>query len=518
MAQPCDPLTPCQDLDGKLLLQRAVYGPQLAFDPGVTTVGGASTAGSALRAMLHLRFEVKWKGTGLCQGPPTSVMGLAPGEVVTIGLRTRSTRTFSSLVRRAAEKSRATSRSDRQTGPGRAPFGAGGVMGGVFGGLASAVGGGASMAGATGGSLIGQTIGQLAQAQRNIQDAEQEAFDEAIELIPTYVGKFGSFFEDAVGAIGGVVTGAVNGVVGAVTNIAGAAGNAVADLVDNVIGGGGGPAGAGIGAGFAGTVQRISEIINTVDRSESESSLRESTVTTTTETEQTISRTFGNPYLDRSLQLRFIPVYQRFEVTTRIVGGLAGLATVLARPGESAVASPSVGIRSAMFSASAIRATEPAFSAEAMATPRMSSALGISGDAGAESDLRSTMFSSVQKASQASGAAATVRLDQGLSWDRTTSVGNAVHVPLAAADTVTSAWGLQGKVSERVTDAIKRISPESFARLAPASVSVVHVFAGLHVEAVPGSCVLPDIPEHLRVIVPGGTTYAAAPPAPKTDE
>ena len=301
------------------------------------------------------------------------------------------------------------------------------------------------MAGVAGGSLIGQTIGQLTQAQRNIQDAEQEAFDEAIELIPTYVGKFGSFFEDAVGAIGGVVTGAVNGVVGAVTNIAGAAGNAVADLVDNVIGGGGGPAGAGIGAGFAGTVQRISEIINTVDRSESESSLRESTVTTTTENEQTISRTFGNPYLDRSLQLRFIPVYQRFEVTTRIVGGLAGLATVLARPGESAVASPAVGIRSAMFSASAIRATEPAFSADAMAMPRMSSALGVSGDAGAESDLRSTMFSSVQKASQASGAAPAVRLDQGLSWDRTTSVGNAVHVPLAAADTVTSAWGLRGR-------------------------------------------------------------------------
>jgi hypothetical protein len=517
MAQPCDPLTTCQDLDGKLLLQRAVYGPQLAFDPGITTVGGVSTAGSALRAMLHLRFEVTWKATGLCQGPPTSVMGLAPGEVVTIGQRTRSTRTFSSLVRRAAEKSRTTSRSDRQTGPGRAPFGTGGLLGGLVGAAASAVGGGASMAGAAGGSLLGQSIGQLAQAQRNIQDAEQEAFDDAIELIPTYVGKFGSFFEDPLGAIGGVVTGAVSGAIGAVTGIAGAAGNAVADLVDNVIGGGGGPAGAGAGAGFAGTVQRISEIINTVDRSESESSLRESTVTTTTESEQTISRTFGNPYLDRSLQLRFIPVYQRFEVTTRIVGGLAGLATLLPRPGE-AVTSPAVGTRGAMLSANAIRAAEPAFAAEAMATPRISAALSVSGDAGAESDLRSAMFSSVQKASQASGAARAVRLDQGLSWDRTTSVGNAVHVPLAATDIVTSAWGLRGKVSERVTDAIKRISPDSLARLAPASVKVVHVFAGLHVEAVPGSCVLPDIPEHLRVIVPGGTTYAAAPPASPTPD
>jgi hypothetical protein len=36
---------------------------------------------------------------------------------------------------------------------------------------------------------------------------------------------------------------------------------------------------------------------------------------------------------------------------------------------------------------------------------------------------------------------------------------------------------------------------------------VVHVFAGVHVEAVPGNCVLPDIPDHLRVIVPGGTQY-----------
>jgi hypothetical protein len=43
---------------------------------------------------------------------------------------------------------------------------------------------------------------------------------------------------------------------------------------------------------------------------------------------------------------------------------------------------------------------------------------------------------------------------------------------------------------------------------------VVHVFAGLHVEAVPGSCVLPEIPEHLRVVVPGGTTFTPVRLAP----
>jgi hypothetical protein len=73
-------------------------------------------------------------------------------------------------------------------------------------------------------------------------------------------------------------------------------------------------------------------------------------------------------------------------------------------------------------------------------------------------------------------------------------------------------------VSERVTNAITRISSDALALLPPANVRVVHVFAGVHVEAVPGSCVLPDIPEHLRAIVPGATTYAVPPPAPPTPD
>src|SRR5499427_7731751 len=116
MADPCAPLAPCNDLDGKLLMQRSVYGPQLAFDPGTVSLAGLSTRGAALRGVLDLLFEVRWRSTGLCQGPATSVMGLAPGEVVTVGLRTRSTRTFSSLVRDAAESSRSSSHSERDMG------------------------------------------------------------------------------------------------------------------------------------------------------------------------------------------------------------------------------------------------------------------------------------------------------------------------------------------------------------------------------------------------------------------
>jgi len=80
MADPCAPLAPCNDLDGKLLMQRSVYGPQLAFDPGTVPLAGLSTRGAALRGVLDLLFEVRWRSTGLCQGPATSVMGLAPAR------------------------------------------------------------------------------------------------------------------------------------------------------------------------------------------------------------------------------------------------------------------------------------------------------------------------------------------------------------------------------------------------------------------------------------------------------
>jgi hypothetical protein len=444
-------------------------------------------------------------------------MGLAPGEVVTVGLRTRSTRSFSSLMREASEKSLSSSHTDRRTRPaggGTGGGGLGGLIGGIAGALGSVQGAAGNAAGQFAGEL-GQTLGKLAAAQQKQQETAEEAFEDAIELIPKFVGKFGSFLEDAAGAIGGAITGGVaagvGAAVGAVSGIAGAAGNAVADLVDNVVGG---VAGGGAAPGLLGTVQQISEVIDTVERSESESSLRETTVTTTTESEQTITRTFGNPYLDRSLQLRFIPVYQRFEVSTRPVSGIAGLATILAEPDEPAARPPSADRFDNVRAGVAVGATTGAFAATLR--KGVTAAVAAESTAGAASGLRGTMLSSVLKATQASnGVAKSVRLDQGLSWDRTTTLGNAVHVPLSTADVVTKAWGLKGRVTERLQDALTRLRPDAIARLFPQPVvKVVHVFAGLHVEAVPGSCVLPEIPEHLRVVVPGGTTFAPVRLAP----
>ena len=67
------------------------------------------------------------------------------------------------------------------------------------------------------------------------------------------------------------------------------------------------------------------------------------------------------------------------------------------------------------------------------------------------------------------------------------------------------------RTAERLQNALARLTPNRIGRLFPQpNVCAVHVFAGVRMEAVPGSCVLPDIPEHLRVIVPGTTQYHPA--------
>jgi len=131
----CDPLIQCVDLDGRILLQRTVYGPQFAFNADA----GRLATGAGLRPYIDLVLGVRWRSKGLCQGPPTYVMGLAPGEVVSVGIRTRQSRTFSSLVRDASEASRTSSHSHRHTReqvPAQPAAGSGGEGGGGRGGLA----------------------------------------------------------------------------------------------------------------------------------------------------------------------------------------------------------------------------------------------------------------------------------------------------------------------------------------------------------------------------------------------
>jgi hypothetical protein len=471
MPDVCSPLPNCDDLDGRLLLRRAVYGPQLVFDPGPVPLAGLTARGTALRPYLDLFFSVRWVSKGVCLGPISSIMGLAPGERVTVGLRTRRTQSFTSLFRHATESSsvathtrtRTTERIDLE------PDAPGGGSGG-------------------GGSL---------GVVEDILEDLFESVDDVLELSPIFVAAFGSVFEDALGVGGAIVGGAFGGPAGAA--LGGAAGSALGGLIEGALGGGGG-GGAGPGPVLVDTTRRLDEIVDSIERRESQSQLRQTTVSTSTETEQTITRSFSNPYRDRTLQLRFLPAFHRFEVITGIHFARAGLAAVLAEsqlPPRSAARSFAVAAPGPPMSTAIRRAS---FRRVGPATPVAAALDALQADR--DDDALRVPVLELLRRQGAVGGEREATVDRGLSWSAAEARANAVHVPLAEPDVTAKAWGLKAREHDRFVKAVGRLAPEKLRPLLPKPVvRTVHVYAGTHVEAVPGQCLLPDIPDEHRIVV-----------------
>ena len=89
--------------------------------------------------------------------------------------------------------------------------------------------------------------------------------------------------------------------------------------------------GSGVGTINGDTLASIDDILREVERTESQQTLTSVATSLKTITEQRLVRTFTNPYRDRSLELRFSPVFRRFEVKTRLTGARLG---ILLRPGR----------------------------------------------------------------------------------------------------------------------------------------------------------------------------------------
>jgi hypothetical protein len=463
MADLCAPLPDCQNLDGRLLLRRAVYGPQLAFDPGPVPLVGVAARGSALRPFLDLFFSVRWVSKGVCLGPLSSIMGLAPGERVTVGLRTRRTQSFNSLFRQSVESSsvathtrtRITERTDVEPD---APGGGGGGGLGIF---------------------------------DDILEDLFDQVDDVIELSPIFAAAFGSIFE--VG--GAIIGGALGGPIGAA--LGGAAGGAIEDLIGGAVGGGGA---AGPGPVIVDTTRRVDEIVDSVERRESQSQLRQTSVSTTTETEETITRTFSNPYRDRSLELRFVPAFHRFDVITGIHFGRVGLAAVLAEADRPSLTSIRRFAAVAASAPAAAAAPIRAVRSIGPATPTAAALHAVQADRD-EAAVHRPVYELLRRQA-ATGEEGQARVDQGLAWSAAEARGNAVHVPLAEPAVAAKAWGLKAAEAARFTKAVGRLAPEKLRPLIPQPiVRAVHVYAGTHVEAVPGTCLLPDIPDEHRIIV-----------------
>ncbi len=192
---------------------------------------------------------------------------------------------------------------------------------------------------------------------------------------------------------------------------------------------------------------------------------RDETTTTTTGSErtETLVRTFSNPYRDRSLQLRFIPVFRRFEVTTAPTKATVGVAL---HAGAFKQVATSIG---------AVRD-------QSSSTPMLADVL----DHPAHADVQRSLSSML---SPAPGVVA----HRALTWSQAELREDSLLVPLAPAATAAKALGLRGESRSKLVSALGKGVADAISAFRP-HVQSVHLYLGTHIEAVPGGCVLTDLP------------------------
>lgn len=473
----CAPFTLCGDLDGSVLFQRTAYGPPLVSDIRPLPFGSLALQGAAVRPFVDLHFGVRWVPRDLCYGPISSVTTLAPGETVVLATRSEHRTSFTDLVRDSADSSSVSTNTRHDTTTTQGPLGNG----------------------SQDSSQNQQDENQKKliaadQAQQNLERAKQA---DTVELRSMYAAGYGSFLDDLGDAFVAVATGGAS-------LVAGAAAGAVSDLVKQGVGSAGKP-----GPVVTSTITTINDIIDSVSRQESQSHLSETTSSTEDVTINSVTRSFTNPYRDRTLQLRFMPVFRRFDVVTSLVRARLGLAMVC---GHFDFAAPNLAVRFSPVLRAAVTeptilqlahtevgATSPDFHAvsgalqdhlqanAAIYTKRFLSAATSARD---DESVHGAFFTLLSRNS--SDAPGTI--SQGLAWFGSEARSNVVHVPLASLDTVKAAWALDPAGVKNLSSTIDQVSPAGLAGiLGELPPQTVHLYAGTHIEAVAGHCVLPNI-------------------------
>jgi hypothetical protein len=409
----CAPFADCASLDGRLLINSALQGPPLAFDLGEVSFGSFTSSGAAARPYVDLRVEQTWNPREACYGPVRSIFSLAPGETVQLAV---SLEEQTSLVHTVADHLQDTR--DVPVAPSR------GVGPGASAGAPGGVGGALGVAGP-----IGPLLGGINRATR-------------------YVGAYGSLFESLADPAG------LHNLFGGGGQSPPASGGSFADAIGQLVGNatsGGGRGGGFASSGIANALEAAAKAAEAAGRAQT-SHTRDDTTTTTsrTDTRQTLTRTFSNPYRDRSLQLRFIPVFRRFDVTSLAVQPGIGLALHVG-PLQGAT------LRSL---------------SEAVASPT---------DASVQRPLARLI-------NQQHGPTA----HAALAWSQSEVREDSVLVPLTDPQTASRALGLTRANREQFIGAIDGIT--SAVAAIRAITKSVHLFMGTHVEAVAGDCVLEGLP------------------------
>jgi hypothetical protein len=439
----CEIFEPCENIDGRLLINRTMDGAPLALDEDLA-LGAFSLDRPTLRPYAKLVFEQRWFIKEMCYGPTRSVLGLAPCETVTTEVRTVEQRDFTSIVQQAMESSEVTTNT-RVEG-------------------------------------------------RELIDNNWDG--NTVDLSKITIGEWGSFWQ-VVGAVAGAVVG---GPIGA------GVGAWVGGAIDDATSGGGG----GGGATATGRVLAIvDETLETVQKSQSQHLMTEMTSSFSSTRERSITRSFKNPYQDRTLELRFIPTFRHFVVVTTLIRFDFGLSLNVGK-----VRFPRQGVGVAYGDFLQARLKDQRMMSVANAELGLDDDLSINARSSGLSDhlnnnseaygkellrhmhknrdieaLQTPVVQAIRNATKTTHEAD--QLEKAFAWSDTFVQDNSIFVPMADPSFAVEKLNLTERQAKVFNEKLEHIKPGKLKTVVQER--DLYLFAGTHVEAAPGHCRLPDL-------------------------
>jgi hypothetical protein len=421
MAEPiCETFVYEPALDGRLLINRTLEGPALATVSDDFDLGGLMLAGAQAVPYVKFGFLTTWKPKEAIIGPARSILGLAPGEELTIDVTLAYQFDYAAAVTNTAEYSQSIDTTQRAY------------------------------------TETGQV--QSTASEKTTTDTD------SVDLGP--LGSWGK-----------------SGDTGTAT---------ISEIIEH-------------------TSTSISEMLKSVSTTQTNGKSVEVSMSGGTQRENTVTRRVVNPYRDRSLELRFHPVFRRFEVTTVMLEVLeVGLALVVG-PAKFA---PKVALMHADFLDRTVRdrAALGAFQAQILETAEPEASTGARIlqahlDANAPHYTAAFLAEAVRIDGRASAQACARQMLDGMPKLARTRARN-VHSALAFDRMRVQAGRLvlPARSVAHFKDALKLppweqsvvddIAADKLKALGKALTSThdVRLFMGTHVEAVAGSCVLKDVP------------------------
>ncbi len=263
------------------------------------------------------------------------------------------------------------------------------------------------------------------------------------------------------------------------------------------------------------TVTELSDVLTTTLESETETTETELSAGFRDTTTQATSRTLVNPYHDRSLLVRFHPVYREVIQVLEPATATVGLAMTTGRFARV----PTLAAHGEFLNRAVRDKALVQTAAATMAVPRAAGARAAAAAAPAERQLQTHLQANnrfytaawVHEVTRTRGPEPVVALAEravqaqrlvdarqtrraGLAFDRITVRGDRILVP--AKDPELFAKTVKLPAGERAVIG-HMTNPAFLDRLRQRQKKEVKLklFMGTHVEVVPGACVLPDVPE-----------------------